>query len=104
VKFTSSGSVALRLAAPADGARQWLEFTVEDTGVGIPTDKLDILFQPFTQADSTLRRPYAGAGLGLAIALQLAEAMGGSISVTSTQGQGSTFTFRLPMHADGPTS
>ncbi|MEI7908627.1 MAG: PAS domain S-box protein [Verrucomicrobiota bacterium] len=101
VKFTSHGSVVLRLAAVVDGGRHWLEFTIEDTGVGISTEKLGILFQPFTQADSTLRRPFEGAGLGLAISQQLAEAMGGSISVTSTQDLGSTFTFRLPVDAGG---
>ena len=102
VKFTPRGSVVMRLSRAAEGGREWLDFAVTDTGVGIPADQLDLMFQPFTQADSTLHRPYEGAGLGLAISLQLAKSMAGSIRVISTPGHGSTFTLRLPIGSECP--
>jgi PAS domain S-box-containing protein len=97
IKFTSSGSVVLRVAPASDEGRPALDFSIEDTGLGISPEMLDLLFQPFTQADSTIHRPFEGTGLGLAISRRLAEAMGGSISVVSTPGKGSTFTFHLPL-------
>lgn len=97
VKFTSKGSVVLRIAPAIDGMRRFLDFSVEDSGIGISPQTLGRLFQPFTQADSKLNRAYGGTGLGLSISKHLAEAMGGSISVTSTPGRGSKFTFRLPL-------
>jgi PAS domain S-box-containing protein len=96
VKFTSEGSVVLRIAPAMDGMRRFLDFSVEDSGIGISPETLARLFQPFTQADSKLNRAYGGTGLGLSISKRLAEAMGGSISVTSTPAKGSKFTFRLP--------
>ena len=103
IKFTSSGSVVLRMAPDSDEGRPALNFSVQDTGLGISPEMLDLLFQPFTQADSTIHRPFEGTGLGLAISRRLAEAMGGSISVVSTPGKGSTFTFRLPLEIPPPT-
>ena len=97
VKFTLRGSVNLRLACATADGREWLEFAVTDTGLGIAAGQLDLVFQPFTQVDSSMHRTYEGAGLGLAIAKQLARVMGGSISVTSILGHGSTFTLRLPL-------
>jgi|GEM_PF-1391963 len=99
VKFTGRGSVVLRVAAAGGAGRPTLDFSVEDTGCGISSKTLDILFNPFTQADSTLHRPHGGTGLGLAISKRLAAAMGGTIGVVSTPGSGSTFTFRLPLEA-----
>ena len=96
VKFTSSGSVVLRIAMASQGSRQFVDFSVQDTGPRIPSETVDLLFQPFTQADSTHSRRFKGTGLGLAISLRLARAMGGELSVESTPGTGSTFTFRLP--------
>lgn len=97
VKFTSCGSVVLRVA-PADGEEPHaIEFSVADTGIGMSAETLSILFHPFTQADSTLHRNFEGTGLGLAISQRLAEAMGGKISVFSTPGKGSIFTLRLPV-------
>ena len=74
-----------------------LDFSVEDTGLGISSEALTRLFQLFTQADSTINQKYGGTGIGLAVSQRLAEAMGGSISVVSAPGKGSTFTFRLPL-------
>jgi len=95
LKFTQGGSVVLRIAPDAEG--RILEFSVEDTGIGISPETLARLFQPFTQANSTSSRPFGGTGLGLAISKRLAEAMGGTLTATSTPDKGSTFTFRLPL-------
>ncbi len=93
VKFTADGSVSLRVTRSGE----FLEFSIEDTGLGISSDALARLFQLFTQADSTINQKYGGTGIGLAVSQRLAEAMGGSISVVSAPGKGSTFTFRLPL-------
>jgi len=104
VKFTSKGSVVLRIAPAMDGLHRFLDFSVEDSGIGISPETLARLFQPFTQADSKMNREYGGTGLGLSISKHLAEAMGGSIAVTSTPGKGSTFTFRFPLKFSPATS
>jgi len=95
VKFTSSGSVVLRVSPDAEG--RFLDFSVEDTGIGISSDTVGLLFKPFTQVDSSSTRAFGGTGLGLAISKRLAEAMGGSITVASIPGKGSTFTFHFPL-------
>jgi len=104
VKFTSNGAVSLRVACPLGGNRRFVEFSVEDSGIGISPGTISQLFRPFMQGDSTLRRSYEGAGLGLAISQRIAEAMGGSISVTSALGKGSTFVFRIPLGTFSPAS
>jgi len=96
VKFTASGSVVLRVATGSDGGG-YLDFSVEDTGIGISSDDLSRLFQPFVQADSKRNRRFGGTGLGLAISRRIAEAMGGTITAASTPGKGSLFTFRFPL-------
>lgn len=100
IKFTSRGSVRIgftSLEQMAEGTL--LKFTVQDTGIGIASDKIDSLFEKFTQADSSMTRRFGGTGLGLAISKQLVELMGGTIHVTSRLGEGSTFSFtlRLPI-------
>jgi PAS domain S-box-containing protein len=102
IKFTSSGSVDVRIAPVAAGTRRFVDFSVTDTGPGISPATLDRLFRPFTQGDSTLNRPFEGTGLGLAISKRLAEAMGGALNAVSTPGKGSTFTFRLPVASTEP--
>jgi CheY-like chemotaxis protein/anti-sigma regulatory factor (Ser/Thr protein kinase) len=97
VKFTHEGRVGVSVS-PAfvrDEAVDLL-FEVSDSGIGIPADKLEAIFSPFTQADGSTTRRYGGTGLGLAIASQLVEAMGGKLSVDSELGRGSRFQFILP--------
>lgn len=94
VKFTESGGVLLRVGALPDG---WLRFSIEDTGIGIPDDKADAIFEEFAQADSSHTRRYGGTGLGLAIVRKLAVAMGGTVEVGPRAGGGSVFTVALPL-------
>ena len=97
IKFTETGSVNLKVERQADGAiPAALQFTVTDTGIGIPAQKLPLIFERFTQADSSTTRRFGGSGLGLTISKRLVELMGGRIWVTSEEGQGSTFAFSVP--------
>ena len=94
VKFTERGEVVLRVENdPVSKEPGVLRFSVADTGTGIPADKLDRIFERFTQVHPSLTRKYGGTGLGLAISKQLVELMGGRIWAESTIGQGSTFYF-----------
>jgi CheY-like chemotaxis protein/HPt (histidine-containing phosphotransfer) domain-containing protein len=103
IKFTTQGEVALEVKAlskveppdPGDdeGRSVTLSCAIRDTGIGIVLEKQRLIFEPFTQADSSTTRLYGGTGLGLAIARQLVELMGGRLWVESTVGQGSTFSF-----------
>ncbi len=95
IKFTSEGHVEVTVEAGPAGAPDdvTLAFRVRDTGIGIPLDRRDKLFRPFSQADASTAREYGGTGLGLAISTQLVEAMGGTIGVDSVEGAGSTFWF-----------
>jgi len=104
VKFTQAGEVVLR-ARLCDEATDAVTVLLEvsDTGIGIPADAVERLFEPFSQADSSTTRHYGGTGLGLAICRRLAEAMGGAVGVDSRPGLGSTFWVRLPLaHALHP--
>ncbi|MFL5095393.1 MAG: ATP-binding protein [Xanthobacteraceae bacterium] len=94
-KFTKDGEVALRVRKVADG-RDWIEFAVTDTGIGLTEEQQAKLFQDFTQADSLTARRYGGTGLGLALSRKLARMMGGDVTVTSEPGKGSVFTVSLP--------
>jgi signal transduction histidine kinase/ActR/RegA family two-component response regulator len=97
VKFTTRGSVVLRVRRGAVDGVDCAVFEVADTGVGIAADQLDAIFDPFVQADGSRRRLHSGTGLGLAISRRLAEAMGGSIGVESRAGLGSKFRLRIPL-------
>ncbi|REF36355.1 ATP-binding protein [Thermasporomyces composti] len=109
VKFTSEGSVRLRIrtAEPSEvsnpnlrEARTRVAFSVEDTGIGVPADKLSAIFEAFRQSDGTTSRRYGGTGLGLSISKELTRLLGGEIQVDSTPDEGSTFSLILP--AEGP--
>jgi two-component system, sensor histidine kinase and response regulator len=94
IKFTHNGEVAIRVSLMEEGEKDvLLRFSVQDTGIGIPKDKLGLLFKKFSQVDASTTRRYGGTGLGLAIAKQMAELMGGKIGVESKKGKGSVFWF-----------
>jgi len=93
VKFTSSGRIRLSVVVSENA----VEFIVKDSGIGIEPDKLDRLFEPFTQADASTTRLHGGTGLGLSISRQLCKIMGGKLSATSTPGEGSIFAATLPL-------
>src|SRR6478752_7477449 len=98
IKFTETGEVALRVAPDADSSVPTaLRFTVSDTGIGIPGEKLGQVFERFTQADSSTTRRFGGSGLGLTISKRLVELMGGRIWAESSVGKGSVFTFAVPL-------
>ncbi|MEO0468366.1 MAG: ATP-binding protein [Bacteroidota bacterium] len=96
IKFTDQGSVHLAVEAKEDkGGRFKVVFTVMDTGIGIPKERLNRLFQSFSQVDASTARKYGGTGLGLAISKNLAELMGGTMWVESEEGKGSSFSFSI---------
>jgi len=96
IKFTERGEVVLKLRVDAqDGPFHVLHFEVSDTGIGIPEDKLKMIFDPFAQADSSTTRKYGGTGLGLTISSRLVSMMGGQIWVRSRVGQGTQFHFTM---------
>ncbi|MBV8320921.1 MAG: response regulator, partial [Hyphomicrobiales bacterium] len=98
-KFTTQGEVKLRVRKVVDG-RNWVEFAVADTGIGMTAEQQSKLFEEFTQADSSTARRYGGTGLGLAITRKLARVMGGDVTVASEPGKGSVFAVRLPAGPD----
>ncbi len=93
-KFTQRGGVRLLIASTASRS---IAFSVVDTGIGIPSDKLELIFEAFRQADGTTSRQYGGTGLGLSISRELVLLLGGELSVSSKPGEGSTFTLTLPL-------
>ena len=101
IKFTDRGSVRVEgrvVASEGDSVR--LEFSVSDTGIGIPADKVALLFQPFSQVDASTTRRFGGTGLGLSIVRNMAELMGGEAGVESREGEGSRFWFTVTVLAD----
>jgi signal transduction histidine kinase/CheY-like chemotaxis protein len=101
IKFTEKGEILLLVRqitrTSPEGDRNMLHFSVRDTGIGIPAEKVAMLFQAFTQADASTTRKYGGTGLGLAISKKLIRLMKGEISVVSEAGKGSDFFFELPL-------
>ncbi len=99
IKFTAQGGVEIRVEAePAgDEGQESVTVRVLDTGIGVAADKLDRLFQPFSQVDASIARSYGGTGLGLAISRSLVQLMGGEIGVRAREGRGSEFWFSMPL-------
>ncbi len=103
VKFTEEGGVFISVRADTiDKETARISVSVRDTGCGIPGEKIDLIFDPFTQADALTTRKYGGTGLGLFIAKRLVELLGGEIDVSSEEGKGSVFTFRIPVQLPIP--
>jgi CheY-like chemotaxis protein/CHASE3 domain sensor protein len=100
-KFTERGTVSLRVFSGTEGS---VSFSVRDTGIGIPPQQQDVIFEAFRQADGSTHRKYGGTGLGLSISRDLARLLGGEIAVQSTPGEGSTFTLTLPARYAAPTA
>ena len=100
LKFTSEGEVIVRVESQLQAHGYMLHFRVTDTGIGIPADRLNLLFRSFSQVDTSTTRRYGGTGLGLAISKRLSEVMGGTIWVESEVGIGSTFHFTIQAEAD----
>ena len=96
IKFTNEGEVAVRVRVEAeDGEHRLLQFTVSDTGIGIPAEKQKLIFDPFSQADTSTTRKYGGTGLGLTISTRLVAMMGGKIWLESQVGKGTQFHFTV---------
>ena len=108
IKFTKNGTVKIqcdirRQTQQEPGINQYIcTFDVEDTGIGIPQNKLDTIFDVFTQADASTTREYGGTGLGLSISRELSELMGAKLSAISEQGKGSTFSLQIPLQSNTP--
>ncbi len=101
VRFTDQGHVMVVVSAPGDGR---VRFDVEDTGVGIAPDRLELMFEKFTQAESGPARRAGGTGLGLSISRSLARLMDGDVTATSEEGVGSTFTLTIPLESASPAA
>ena len=101
VKFTPAGG---RVRLECHEGEHEISMRVHDTGIGIPGDKLELIFEPFVQVDMGLTREHGGTGLGLAISREFARGMGGELTAISVLGQGSTFSVRLPRAGGGELS
>lgn len=95
-KFTRDGTITLRVTRTDQDDVNWLSFAVSDTGIGIAEDKIENIFEEFSQADNSTTRDFGGTGLGLAISKRFCELLGGDLSVHSELGKGSTFTILIP--------
>ena len=106
VKFTQDGTVSVVVELCDNRGQSYLNCRILDTGVGIQSEKLEEIFLPFTQQDSSITRQYGGTGLGLTICRQVAELMGGEVSVSSTLDVGSCFSFKVPLQEEssGPVN
>ena len=103
-KFTHEGTITLRAERTSQADGEWLTFSVSDTGIGIPADKLGHVFEEFSQADTSTTRDYGGTGLGLPISRRFCQMLGGDLTVSSSAGEGSTFTMHVPALLPGTDS
>ena len=101
LKFTDRGHVYLKVSLHQDNDTHLIQFDVEDSGIGIPKDRQQAIFESFTQVDGSMTRRYGGTGLGLTITKQLTELLGGRIALTSEAGKGSVFSLVIPSGIDG---
>jgi PAS domain S-box-containing protein len=101
-KFTEKGLVSLEVKQDSLEGKPWLDIAVTDSGIGMTTEQVSRLFEPFTQADRSTTRKFGGTGLGLAITRRFCRMMGGDVTVKSEPGKGSTFVIRLPLVAEAP--
>lgn len=99
-KNTRRGTISVSVAREIENGNEWIRFSVQDTGSGIPPEQLADLFGPFTQTDHTRAHEFGGTGLSLPLSQRYCKMMRGSIQVTSTLGEGLTFTMRLPQHTE----
>ena len=105
IKFTGRGKVMVSVNLLSQTAQAvYLQFAIEDTGIGIAPEKQQAIFEAFTQADGSTTRRYGGTGLGLTISARLVEMMGGQIDVASQEGQGSRFRFTAQFQLDPQAS
>ena len=105
IKFTGEGEVEISACLlERKGRQDWILFSVRDTGIGVPAEKLGSIFEGFTQADDAINRRYGGTGLGLTITKQLVEMMGGEIEVLSEEGHGSQFNLTIPFEVPPSTA
>jgi len=103
VKFTNQGGVTLEVTWPPPEGCYRLQCAVRDTGIGIPREKLQAIFEPFAQGDGSMTRRFGGTGLGLTISSRLVAMMGGEIHFDSTPGEGSCFRFTIPVTLPAPS-
>ncbi|BAW97480.1 two-component system sensory histidine kinase [[Synechococcus] sp. NIES-970] len=96
-KFTNNGQISLFIDSIFEKNQNWIEFKIQDTGIGLSPEQINKLFQPFTQADSSTTKKYGGTGLGLVLSRQFCQLQGGDITVSSQFGLGSCFTITLPL-------
>lgn len=104
IKFTSRGGVGIFVDCRQEETSCRLEFSIEDTGIGIPPERMDSLFKAFSQVDTSTTRKYGGTGLGLAITRRLCELLGGTVHVTSQPGRGSSFCFHILAETCSPVA
>jgi len=100
IKFTNEGHVHLQVSLHQDGAKHFIRFDVEDTGIGIPQGRQAAIFESFTQGDGSTTREYGGTGLGLTVTKQLVELLDGELALTSETGKGSVFSMVIPTNMD----
>jgi signal transduction histidine kinase len=100
VKFTAAGEVSIRVKLETAGDPKEIRFEVRDSGIGIPEDKRNLLFQPFSQCDASTSRRYGGTGLGLSIVRMLVNMMGGKVGLESGEGKGSCFWFTIALEQE----